>query len=151
MWEYSCRRLQPPTGDPKVSTETIWGRKLSASLQTISIPSPLLCFSSKFSPSLSLLSDSTNPNVTAHSNRYPLLCGFYEVTWFKCRLYYSRRSCKMTLEGTKMRRKRCQMVCIFFPQSTAGQSCRRRSWAPEAAVVTESEHVWRNHSCSTDV
>lgn len=61
-----CSRRQ---ATQRFSTETIWGRKLSASPQTISIPSPLLCLSSKFSPSLSLLSDSTNPNVTAHSKQ----------------------------------------------------------------------------------
>lgn len=63
MQEYCCRRLQLPRGEVQ-HTDDLREEIISVATN-YSIPSPLLCFSSLFSLSPSLLSASTNPNVTA--------------------------------------------------------------------------------------
>lgn len=99
-----CRRQ----ATKRFSTQTIRGRKLSALPQTISIPSPLLCFSSKFSLSTSYLIRwiQMSPRTP---NSFLLLDGFYVVTWYKCVLHFSHRSYKMTLAGRKMQKKHCEL------------------------------------------
>lgn len=131
LHEYLCRSRQPLTDDQKVQLTDDLSKVLISVATNCFHPISSLMFLFKVF-SLCLLSDSTDPNVTANSKQVSLLGGFYVVTWFKCLLHYSQRSCKMTQTGTKTQRKRCRLLelpgvcCNSPPQWPAGEESEQQ-------------------------
>lgn len=152
MHEYSCRRLQPPTGDQKVQQTDDLRMEIISVATNRFLPIPSLMFLFKVF-SLCLLSDSMDPNATAHSkqvsppwwvlwgNKIQMLVAFF----YKGVAKWHRQGQRRNLSSAD---SLCCLVCV---PTVHRSDLRAQNLSSKGCSGYWVRHVWRNHSCVADV